>query len=85
MPLAESGTEALQVIMVATGAGEGNEGVNVTVISAEDIAANANPAIPIRENCKVKLAIFFLFLYEHLGRRQVAVVRCLKLPTDLFL
>jgi hypothetical protein len=36
--------------MVATGAGEGSDGVSVTVIAAEDIAVNASPAIPIRKN-----------------------------------
>jgi hypothetical protein len=43
--------------MVATGAGEGSEDVSVMVICAEDIAANASPAIPIRTNCKLELAI----------------------------
>jgi hypothetical protein len=57
MAAAESGTEAFQVIMVATGAGEGSDGVSVTVICAEDIAANATAAIPVRTNCKLELAI----------------------------
>jgi hypothetical protein len=57
VPAAELGTEAFQVIMVATGAGEGTEGVSATLICAEDIAANASPATPVRMNCKLKLAI----------------------------
>jgi len=57
VPAAELGTEAFQVTMVATGTGEGSEGVSVTLICAEDIAANASPAIPIRTDCKLELAI----------------------------
>jgi hypothetical protein len=67
MPLVESGTEAFHVIMVATGAGEGSDGVSVTVIAAEDIAVNASPAIPTRKNCKVELAISPFFFMNTLG------------------
>jgi hypothetical protein len=53
--------------MVATGAGEGSDGVSVTVIAAEDIAVNASPAIPTRKNCKVELAISPFFFMNTLG------------------
>jgi hypothetical protein len=47
MPVAESGIEALHVIIVPTAAGEASDGVSVTAIAAEDTAIIANPTVPI--------------------------------------
>src|ERR1051326_6484599 len=61
VPVNASGADAVQVITVPTGAGEGADGVNAAVIATADMALITTLKNPAYTKCLFELPINFFF------------------------